>query len=233
MKLPMLPQLVLDRRWFTIESDFTHYLSSGDWTSITETNSTVAESDAAGGILVLNTVDTANTAAGVETTCELFKFAADKPMVAEGRIQYTEVNTNQAGIVFGFADATGVGSVVDGGASVNINSSGCFLYKLTGETVWRFVLENNGTVASGTSDTTAGGSSYQTLRIEITTPDATKVEATAFVDGVQIKDSNGNPIVLSVAHASSTEMNFAFIVKAGDAGAQAALVDYLAAAQIR
>lgn len=162
----------------------------------------------------------------------MFKFAADGALFAEGKIQYSEHNTNAANVAFGFADAIGADLITDNGAGVTAGSA-ALIYKKDGETVWRCHLECNGTTAEATSTTTAGGATYQTLAIEVMAVDGTNVEATFYCDGQPLRDSYNRPIKLRVAYASATEMDFGVYGKAGGGSTHTILVDYLYAAQRR
>jgi hypothetical protein len=222
------------RQQHEIFDDFFWYVTAHTWTSLAaDTNAAVAATDAAGGVLSISTGDaTDNNQAGVFTTNESFKFAADAPLFGEAKIQYSEHNTNAANVVFGFADAATTDFVADNGASIAAGSA-VLIYKLDGTTVWSCHLECNGTTVTGTSTTTAGGSAYQTLAIEVMAVDGTNVEATFYCDGQPLRDSNNRPIKLRVAYASSTEMDFGVYGKAGGGSTHTILVDYLYAAQRR
>lgn len=222
------------RQQHEVFDDFHWYITAHTWASLAaDTNAAVAHTDAAGGILSIVTGDaTDNNEAGVFTATEGFKFAADAPIYAEAKIQYSEHNTNAANVAFGFADAAGANLITDNGAGITAGSA-ALIYKVDGGTVWLCHLECNGTTVTGTSTTTAGGSSYQVLGIEIMAVDGTNVEATFYCDGQPLRDSNNRPIKLRVAYASSTEMDFGVYGKAGGASVHTVLVDYLYAAQRR
>lgn len=229
----MLPDLVKDRRWFSLEDDFLWYISPHLWTALaSDSTVTVAiDADGVGGVVQIGIDATNNNEACIATTNEVFKFASDKPLVAEARIQYTEGNVDDANVAFGFADAFGANLIADDGASVGINSSGAIIYKVDGGTVWRCNSEINGVALDSVSTTTAGGSAYQTLRIEAIT-EGSNVILTYFCDGVQLKDSSGVGIRHELALASATEMDLGVYAKGGT-GAETINVDYVGAAQLR
>lgn len=236
MKLLHYPEALREIRQFSLYDDFLWYLSPHLWTSLAaDTNSAVAiDADGVGGVVQLNTGDaTDNNEAGVVSTNELFLFAADKPLIAQSRIQFTEINTNAANVAFGFADAFGANLLGDNGAGDNINSSGALIFKVDGETVWRAAVEINGTIRETQSTTTAGGASYQKLRIEALPVDGTNLEVTYFCDDEPLRDSNGKTIKHTIPYASSTEMKLGVYGKAGAANTLTVNVDYVFATQLR
>lgn len=236
MKLNKYPDFLGRSDQFELYDDFLWYVSPHLWTSLAaDTNTAVAiDADGESGVLSIGTGDaTDNNEAGTFTTNELFKFAADRPLCAEARIQFTEINTSAANVAFGFADAGGADLLGDDGAGDAIANSGALIFKVDGETVWRAACENNGTVRETQSTTTAGGSSYQTLRIESRDMGDGNQEITYFVDGQPLRDSNGKQIKHTLAHASATQMDLGVYAKAGAANTLTVLVDYIAAFQKR
>ena len=97
------------------------------------------------------------------------------------------------------------------------------IWKVDGGTVWRAGVQSNGT-ATPTTDTdstvTAGGSSYQRLRIKVTCETATRAIAEFEVDGVNID-------TVHFSYASATEMQLVAGVKNGGGNAETLNVDYL------
>jgi hypothetical protein len=89
-----------------------------------------------------------------------------------------------------------------------LRASGCIeaLEKRDGETQWRLTTRNGSTTTSTLSSTTAGGSSYQTLEIEVQDFDASSMVVTARVDGQTLLDANNRPIRHTVLIAAATEM---------------------------
>ena len=235
MNLVDLHDAELKRRTFFVWDDFVNYTSGGLWTSLAaDTTATVTVSDGAKGVLAIYTDGTDNNEAAVKTTKEVFLIAANKPIIGEAKLQYTEANTDDANIAFGFADAIGANLLVDNGAGPKTSFSGALIYKVDGGTVWKCVSSLSTTQTISTSATTAGGSAYQTLRIEIRPVTSTIAEVSFFVDGVQLKDSTTNkPIKHSLTYTSATEMQVGAYAKAGGANAETLNVDYIYAAQLR
>ena len=164
---------------------------------------------------------------------EVFKLAAGKPLYAKARIQYAEANTDDANIFFGFASAVAANLIVDNGAGMRTSGDLVGIYKVDGGTKWICISQVNGTAVTTTSATTAGGSSYQKLRIEVSDHDSSGGYATFKVDNEYLKDTNGNIIRHAVPYASATEMQIAFGVKNGGTNLETLNVDYVAAVQQR
>jgi hypothetical protein len=222
------------RQQHEIFDDFTWYITAHQWVSLAgDANATVAHTDAAGGILAINTGDaTDNNEAAVSSATEAFLFAADGVLFGECKLQYTEHNTNAANVAFGFADAIGANLITDNGAGITAGSA-ALIYKADGATVWTCYLEINGSATSTASTTTAGGSAYQTLAIECLAVDGTFIEATFYCDGQPLRDSNSRPIKLRKEYASATEMDVGVYGKAGGSSTHTVNVDYIYAAQRR
>lgn len=217
---------------FELQDDFLWYITPHLWTSLAaDTNSSVAvDADGHGGILVISTGDvTNNNEAGVRTTNELLLFAGDRPFYAEARLQYTEVNTTGAAVAFGFADNMGAANhIPDGGASLDVTTSGAAIYKRTGSTVWRAYSENNSVSNDTESVQTAGGSSYEVLGIAGHPVDGTNIELTYFRNGLPLTSSTNRPIKHTLAYASATEMDFGVYCKSAGGGAALTVnVDYV------
>lgn len=224
--------------------DFEWYVTAHRWTSLAaDTNATVTtDADAPGGVLVIQTGDaTDNNECAVLTTNEIILPANNKPWNAEARIQFTEINTSAANICFSVADNAGaVNQVLDNGSNLASSWYGAAIYKLDGETTWR-VATSAGTFSStgflATSSATAGGTSYQTLRIQgLPTGRSNASDCTFFVDDVQLVDSTtSKPITLTLTHAAAGtgDCNLGVYAKAGAANTVTLNVDYAAYAQKR
>lgn len=235
-----LSELLKTRNQFTIESDFCGDLDSSDWTATTTDSGTASVGDAVGGILALVASDGTvadNDECYVESANEVFKFAADKPMLFEARVQFTEANTDDANILVGVMDAVGANSLVDNGAGPPSSYSGAVFYKVDGGTRWQVETSNSTTQTtddlvstnknnlSGKSQT-AGGSAYQTLRIEFLPYNSTNAYVNFFVDGVLCCQHD-------YIFTSATEMQVALGVKNGGANLETLNVDYVSCTQLR
>jgi len=211
---------------FRFEDHFLSYTDAQMWTKAIGDTGTVAASDALGGVLVITPSDgTAadNDQASIQTTQELFLFAADKPFAIEFDIQYAEAATNVANVAAGVMNAFAADrALVDGGLGpVATTHSSAMIYKVDGATVWKAESCVVTTQTISTSDKTAGGTPYQRLRIDFQPTTALQGEVTFWVDGAQLVDSTtGKPIKHTVLFASATEMAAFVTVKNGSAVVQ-------------
>jgi len=235
-----LPELLRLRNQFTIQDDFLRDVDSADWvTTLTDTG-TASVGDAAGGILAIVPSDGTvadNDEAYVESANEVFKFAADKPLLFEARVQFTEANTDDANILVGLMDAVAANSLQDNGAGPPSSYSGAVFFKIDGGTVWQTEtsLSTTQTTNELTSTNvnnlskksqTAGGSAYQVLRIEFMPYSSTNAYVTFFVDGVAVAQHD-------YIFTSATEMQIALGVKNGGANLETLNVDYVSCSQER
>jgi hypothetical protein len=173
----------------------------------------------------------------VESANEVFKFAADKPLLFEARVQFTEANTDDANILVGLMDAVAANSLQDNGAGPPSSYSGAVFFKIDGGTVWQTEtsLSTTQTTNELTSTNvnnlskkaqTAGGAAYQTLRIEYMPYSSTNAYVTFFVDGVAVAQHD-------YVFTSATEMQIALGVKNGGANLETLNVDYVSCSQER
>ena len=227
-------------------SDLDDYLGldTTKWDSIqADTGATVTEdADGVGGVILLTTGATDNNEA-YHYSNEILKIAANKPFEIEARIQYAEANTDDANVVVGVMDAIAANHLLDNGAGLAASFDGACIYKVDGETRWR-VKSSNGTTKTDTeTDVTAGGSSYQLLRIRVEPISSTEAEITFWIDAsggqnpVQCREYNANPRTPSIKHtvllASMTEIALVIGVKAGDTNSEVVSVDYTQIAATR
>lgn len=197
---------------------------------------TVTMGDAVGGVAVLYPSDSAigdNDEAYFASPNEVFKLAAGKPLYGKARIQFTEANTDDANIFFGFSNAFAADLIRDNGAGMRTTGDFIGLYKVDGGTKWICISQVNGTAVTTTSATTAGGASYQKLEVEVVDHDSSGGYATFKVDNEYLKDTNGITIRHAVPYASATEMQVGFGVKNGSTNAETLNVDWVVAVQQR
>jgi hypothetical protein len=235
-----LPELLRLRNQFTIQDDFTRDVDSADWVTTLSDSGTASVGDAAGGIIALVASDGTvadNDEAYIESANEVFKFAADKPLLFEARVQFTEANTDDANILVGLMDAVAANSLQDNGAGPPASYSGAVFFKIDGGTVWQTEtsLSTTQTTNELTSTNvnnlskkaqTAGGSAYQVLRIEYMPYSSTNAYVTFFVDGVAVAQHD-------YVFTSATEMQIALGVKNGGANLETLNVDYVSCSQER
>lgn len=232
------PIQVEQRDQYNVFDDFFYFVSTDTWTSILTDSGTAAVTDAVKGVLALAASDGTvadNDQTLIKGTTEIFKFADGKPMFAEALIQFTEANTDDANVGFGVANAVAADLLRDDGAGPKTSGSFLMIYKVDGSNVWKVASSCNATQTISTSTATAGGSSYQRLRIEYMPLSSILAEAHFFVDGIQLLDSSTlKPIVHRFDHSDSpTEMQLFATVKNGGGNLETLNIDYIAAAQKR
>jgi hypothetical protein len=231
-KVVSLPdEALLLPRMFGIMDDFTTDLDSTKWTTTASNSGTIVVGDSVGGVATLNPSD--ETVANNDETYllsanESFKFANDKPIWAEARIQFTEGATDDVNIAFGLMNAVAANSILDDGGGPAASYSGAVFYKVDGGTVWNCENSVGATQKTTATTTTAGGASYQTLRIEVRPQAAGFFDVIFLVDGVEVAKHKDQAL------GSPTEMNLFVGIKNGaDTTAEALLVDYICAYQLR
>lgn len=234
--LPPISALQKDKTYFGFFEDFLWYVITHLWTSLIADTTPTMNIDAGsiGGAVLLYTDTTDNNEVAIGTVNKPFKDLADKPLVFEALVKYSEGATNKANIAVGFCSVmTTANTLVDNGAGMVTTYDGHVIYKVDGETVWRCGSSRGTTQYSTTSSTTAGGSTAQKLRIEIQPEDATTCTVRYYVDDVQLRDTNGTPIVHTQLLASAAAMQAGVAVKTGGSNAESVYVDYIAAYQLR
>jgi hypothetical protein len=219
------------REQFEICDHFTEFTDAQRWTvAVAGTGTAAHEGPGRSRMKLFGTADA--DAAVLATTHELFLFTAGKSMMCEGVIQYTEVNTDDTSAGLGWADAMAATTLADTTGAVTAGSA-ALIYKVKDSTFWAFHTEVNGVPIASVSDTTAGGSADQTLRIEVEPRNSTTLVGRPFVNGIQLKTSSGVLIAHDIPVTSATDMDFGALIKAHHANDFNFYVDYLYAAQVR
>ena len=235
-----LPWLLSQRNQFTIQDDFLRDVDSADWVTTLTDSGTASVGDAVGGVIALVPSDGTvadNDEAYVESANEVFKFAGDKPLLFEARVQFTEANVDDANVLVGVLDAVGANSLQDNGAGPPSSYSGAVFFKVDGGTVWQTETSNSTTqttnelLSTNTNNlakksVTAGGASYQVLRIEYMPYSSTNAYVSFFVDGVLCAQHD-------YIFTSATEMQIGIGVKNGGANNETLNVDYVVCTQER
>ena len=162
----------------------------------------------------------------------VFTPAANKTIVARCRLQYSEANTDDANVAFGFINSVGANAIVDNGGGLLASGTHFAIYKVDGGTAWKCESRNQTAVYTNTSTLTAGGSAYVTMEVvlsEITTSNMTvsfKVNDSYLVDA-----TTGFPITHKVTYTSADAVTPFVGVKNGDtfdhlpASVRAAVID--------
>lgn len=226
------PERYFSRDEFALFDDFAEFVTGDVWTSAVAGTGTVTHEGSLGrsAMKLFNTA--ANDAAVLASTHELFKFRAGKAMTAEGLIEFTDVDTDDGMVFFGWADALAATTMADTSGAITATDA-CCIYKLPDTSVWAFHTEINGTSTATVSTTASPGSGAQQLRIEVTPRSSTVFECRPFVDGAQLRDASGNPIMHTITLGTATDMDFGAMTKSNDAADFNVYVDYLFASQTR
>jgi len=232
--------MLAQRNQFTIADDFLRDVDAADWVTTLTDSGTASVGDAVGGVIALVPSDGTvadNDEAYIESANEVFKFAADKPLLFEARVQYAEAATNAANILVGLLDAVGANSLQDNGGGPPSSYSGALFFKVDGGTRWQVETSNSTTqttddlVSTNVNNLskktqTAGGSAYQTLRIEYMPYSSTNAYVSFFIDGVLCCQHD-------YIFTSATEMQIGIGVKNGGANNETLNVDYVVCTQER
>lgn len=214
---------------FQIFDDFTDYNSGDLWTSLAaDTGSSVAASDAHGGVLVLTCGDDDNEEAAVATTKACYLLEANKPAVMRGRIQFTDADALAANVACGLSSIFTADFITDNGGGIAASFSGAVFFKKDQDTYWS-VCSSNGTTQTITrTNVVAASASYQDLEVRITPYSSANAEVTFHHNGQQVRDANGELIKHVLAIASIAAMKLGAYVKEGGGTNQLLKIDYLA-----
>lgn len=230
-KLISLPdEARLMNRVFGIEDDFVADLDTTKWTTTATDSGAITVGDTVGGRASLAASD--GTAADNDETYllsanEIFLFQNDKPIWFEARIQFTEANTDDANVAVGLMSAVAANSILDNGAGPAASYSGAVFFKVDGETVWQCENSVGATQKTTATTTTAGGSSFQLLQIEVRPQGTGFYDVVFWIDGVEVAKHKDQAL------GSPTEMHVFAGVKNGGANLETLVVDYIAAYQLR
>lgn len=218
---------------FTLFNDFFSYTSTEDFTSILTDSGTAADSDAAGGVLVINPSDGSvadNDEAYVKSTQEVFKFAADKPLSFSARVKWLEGDTDKLNVIVGLMSAAAANALGDNGGGPPSDYSGAVFYKIDGGTTWQAEVSNSTTQTAVTLSNipaAPGADNWQTLSIVFVPTSATAGTILFYIDKVLVGST-------TYTHTSATEMNTIVGAKNGIITVLETLyVDYIRCSQVR
>lgn len=231
-KIATHPENRFSRDVYTLFDDFSWFVTAHQWTSAVAGTGTVTKAaDSGTDIRLFSTAD--NDAAVLATTNEDFKFTGGKAMVCEGALNVsTAPQTDDFSIAFGWADALAATSVADTTGAITATDA-CVIHTVKDSLYFRFHTEINGTAVASVSSTVITPATKQILRIEVQPRSSTVLEARPFVDGVQLKTSDGVPIKHDITLGTATDMDFGWVFKGHHADDGIALSDYVYAAQVR
>lgn len=221
--------------------DFNHMDLVGLWVD-TSTDTGAAPTLATDGesAVVLTTGATNNNEAYLSSN-RLWDVVADKPIVFETRLKYTESATDDANVAMGFCSAAAADAILDDGGGPAASYSGALFFKVDGGTAWQFETSVAGAQTTNTiSNVTPGGGTYQSFRIEIRPIDSTTAEVVPLIDSsggnnfVQCKDATtGNLIKHTITYTSYAAAEVMLGVKAGSASSETPRWDYVRVSQAK
>lgn len=224
--------------------DMDHFVTNDRWTVVATDSGGATGQDAANGVVLLDCSDGTvadNDEVYLKTKHEIFKFAADKPLILEARINFTEANTDDANMIFGVANAVAANHLQDDGAGPPASYSGAVFFKVDGETTWQVEFSDSttqtteqldGTQANQVGSTfsseaqTAGGG-WEVLRIEFRPLGNSKADIIFWKDGVPVAKFKDK------TYANASEMNVFIGAKNGDTNEETVQIDYVMAYQKR
>lgn len=228
----------LGRLYAGFFDELTHFVTGDRWIVTATDSGGATGQDAAGGTIVIDASDGTvadNDEVYLSTKHEIFKFAANKPLVFEARVKFTEANTDDANILVGLADATAANHLLDDGAGPLASYSGAVFFKVDGGTTWNCEVSDSTTQTTVALDgtqravqgspmagaaQTAGGGVWEVLRIEFLPTIGTKADVVFYKDGVAVAK------VKDYDYSNATEMDIVFGVKNGGANEETLHIDY-------
>lgn len=219
---------------FSFFSDFVESPDTTNVWALTATDSGSVSVSGTGGIAALVASDGTvadNDEAYLANKNSIFKVTAGQPIYAEALLQFTEANTDDANVFFGFGSSVAANFLVDDGGGPRASGTVIGLYKVDGGTVWRAVSRNGSTVTDSVSTTTAGGSNYQRLTVEIFDVTTSQCSIVFRVDGNLLRDSSNNIIKHVLPISGVAAMQVVAALKNGGANLETLNIDYLGAVQ--
>ena len=206
------------------------------WSAILSDGGSIANADAAGGIVTLAPSDATagdNDEAYLFRTLETFLFADGKELECACRIQFTEANTDDANVILGLVSGVAANALQDDGAGPPDSYSGAVFFKVDGETVWNFETSIGSTQTTTALANTAGGAAYHTFTIRVVPLTATTFHVIPYIDGEWALDATGAPVRHTLTLGSPTEMSWLAGIKNGGANAESLLIDLATCRQER
>ena len=184
---------------------------------------TATIADGVKGIVALSPGAADNDEIYMAAVNETHKFAAGAVFVGEALLTFTEAATNDANVIFGFTNAVAANTLVDDGAGPRVTGDYVAMWKVDGGTQWYAGVQSNGTQLP-TNDTlvepkvTAGGGTYERLKIKVVCESSTKAWAEFWRNGANVE-------TIHFDYASATEMQLFCGVKNGGSNAETLSVD--------
>lgn len=229
--LDTLPEYDMRRQTFGIADHFTEPVVTADlWTVTTENSGAVNNIDGAGGQITIVTGATDENETYLESTKELFLFAAGKPIHGAARVKYSEASGTAANVAWGLMNAVGADSIVDAGAGLKSSYSGIAFYKVDGGTNW-IVEASLATTRYGQTTLTAAnsldklaktaaGTAFQWLEFDWIPYSSTNAKVNFLIDGIHVAQAD-------MVYTSATEMSLWAGAKTGSGNALTTTWDFL------
>lgn len=235
MNIVRMPQALREAKdLHGVHDDFPWFISPHLWTA-TLTDSGTAAAAGVGGVLAIANSDgsVADNDEAYVATAALFKPSAGKPLYAEALVQFSESSTDDANVAFGLASGVAADLIADNGAGMRTTGTVIAIYKVDGETVWRFVTRNGSDATVTQSQETAGGASYQQLGIEVLDAFGSYATVVPTIDGRLMRDATGQPIRHQLLLTGIAAAQLFVGGKNGGAGLETTNVDYAGCWQTR
>jgi len=231
-----LPAFLLMRDNMDFWFDFPNFTSGSDGVSslLTGTGAAAAVADSLTGLLVMGTGVVANNSVIVRSTNALYQIANNRPIIAEARLQYAEAAVNQANVAFGVTDTPTATWLGDNAGGPKTTGTQVMIYKTAGASNWRAQARNGTAFSDSGSGTTAGGTNYTILRVEVKDMSLTQATCYYSVDGVPLRDAlTGLVINHQINLSGALLMDVACMLKCNSTTAEALNLDYMGASQTR
>lgn len=217
---------------------FFHFNTGDRWTLVASNSGTASIKDAHGGVLEIEASDgTAadNDESYVHSTNEILLFEEDKPFELGSRLKFEEPDADGANVIFGCMNGVAADALGDNGGGPPGDYSGAVIYKVDGESLWRFEtsLGTDQMTTVLNVPTPDGANDWHTLLIRCRFRSAATVEISPWIDpagGADLKqalDSQGRKVKHFIELGSPTEMAVLMGVKAGTADAHTLDVDWV------
>ena len=157
-------------------------------------------------------------------------------MIAIARIQFTEVATDDANVIFGIGEGFGAANtLLDGGGGPPADYDGACFFKVDGGTRWQFETSDGTSQETTDLNVTAGGANFHTLAIECNPISSTEMVCTPWIDTSggnnltqpsEFGASSRAPLVQHRdTYAGAGQMAFCVGGKSGGGAAETILVD--------
>lgn len=211
--------------------DFFYYNDAEMFTLVKDASTTIADSDAHGGILVFTTAATDNDEGYVSTTQAVALPINNKPAECVAKLQFTDLASNAGNVIFGFSSTGAADTLQNNGAGPPASYSGAVFFKPDSSAdgdKWHVECSNGSTQSTTKTKHTAGGAGYAKLHVGIQPISSTLAEVIYRFNGEQCRDVNGDTIKHSLSLTSLAALKVVMGMKTGAATAFTVNFDYVA-----